>query len=503
MAADPSSNPHSPQFRRTSRNLFAPWSHVVRGEPGPAAPPDPPATSIAPPEGLDRSHLGTAVSDIPHSTGPSGAAEALAPPPGGGGNAGAPSREKKPAWNRPSDGSVEAEPVMGAVSWPALSEATRASTKSSSSDSLKAPSDGSVFAPPAPVVTSSPSKPTANISNSNPSTNNAAPARQKSMKRGGGGNSSGSTITSKGGVVLPNGRPVVPPLMPPASAESSQNSSGKPVTSEPPIRDLTNKGGGNWDHGSRGGGFSSQLHGGNEHYRSYGGNKGGNNGVGGPHHNSGNRRDQGGTHEWSHRSFGGGRDVQMQQRPQRQTRPMVRPFLRPPQLVSPPFMPPPPHLSTFGSPMGYHDVPSHLFYVPTPPPPESLVGMPFVAPPVMFFAAPDPQLQASVAKQVDYYFSAENLCKDIYLRQNMDEEGWVPVSLIAGFNRVRNLTTNIQFILETLKTSTVVEVQGDKVRRRNDWMNWPPLAPVPNVSHPSALSNSDSLAARMRNVGLE
>uniref|UniRef100_A0A1D1XD84 Uncharacterized protein n=1 Tax=Anthurium amnicola TaxID=1678845 RepID=A0A1D1XD84_9ARAE len=148
MAADPSSNPHSPQFRRTSRNLFAPWSHVVRGEPGPAAPPDPPATSIAPPEGLDRSHLGTAVSDIPHSTGPSGAAEALAPPPGGGGNAGAPSREKKPAWNRPSDGSVEAEPVMGAVSWPALSEATRASTKSSSSDSLKAPSDGSVFAPP-------------------------------------------------------------------------------------------------------------------------------------------------------------------------------------------------------------------------------------------------------------------------------------------------------------------------------------------------------------------
>uniref|UniRef100_A0A1D1XGX9 La-related protein 1B n=1 Tax=Anthurium amnicola TaxID=1678845 RepID=A0A1D1XGX9_9ARAE len=461
-AADPSSNPHSPQFRRTSGNLSSPWSHIVRGEPDPAAPPSPPA-SIAPPEGLDRSPLATAASDSPPAAGPPGAAEVLDQGGGGGNAAAALSREKKSAWSRPSNGSAEAEPVMGAVSWPALSEATRASPKSSYSDSLKGPSDGSVFAPPAPVVTSSPSKPTANISNSNPSTNNAAPARQKSMKRGGGGNTSGTTITSKGGVVLPNGRPVVPPLMPPASAEASHDSSGKPVTSEPPIRDLTNKGGGNWDHGSRGGGFSSQLHGGNEHHRSYGGNKRGNNVAGGPHHNFGNRRDQGGTHEWSHRSFGGGRDVQMQQRPQHQPRPMARPFLRPPRLVTPPFIPPPPRLSTFGSPMGYHDIPSHHFYVPTPPPPESLVGMPFVAPPAMFFAAPDPQLQAAVAKQIDYYFSPQNLCKDIYLRQNMDEEGWVPVSLIAGFNRVRNLTNNVQFILETLKTSTMVEVQVYRV----------------------------------------
>lgn len=55
---------------------------------------------------------------------------------------------KKPAWNKPSNGLVEAGPVMGAVSWPALGEATRASPKSSSADSLKSLSDGSASAPP-------------------------------------------------------------------------------------------------------------------------------------------------------------------------------------------------------------------------------------------------------------------------------------------------------------------------------------------------------------------
>jgi la-related protein 1 len=34
------------------------------------------------------------------------------------------------------------------------------------------------------------------------------------------------------------------------------------------------------------------------------------------------------------------------------------------------------------------------------------------------------------------FCSDENLCKDIYLRQHMDDQGWVPVTLIAGFNQV-------------------------------------------------------------------
>lgn len=56
---------------------------------------------------------------------------------------------KKPAWNKPN-GSTEAGPVMGAVSWPALSESTKASPKSVSYDPLKTPLDGSV--PPPQVI---------------------------------------------------------------------------------------------------------------------------------------------------------------------------------------------------------------------------------------------------------------------------------------------------------------------------------------------------------------
>jgi len=37
---------------------------------------------------------------------------------------------------------------------------------------------------------------------------------------------------------------------------------------------------------------------------------------------------------------------------------------------------------------------------------------------------------------VCFFCSNDNLCKDMYLRRHMDEQGWVPVALIAGFNRV-------------------------------------------------------------------
>ena len=48
---------------------------------------------------------------------------------------------KRPAWNKPSNGAVsEANPVMGADSWPALSVSTR-NTRKSSSESLKALTD--------------------------------------------------------------------------------------------------------------------------------------------------------------------------------------------------------------------------------------------------------------------------------------------------------------------------------------------------------------------------
>ncbi|CAA6663235.1 unnamed protein product [Spirodela intermedia] len=483
-AADSSSasDAHSTRLRGNNRNLSSPWSHVVRGEPestpGTDCPSSPAAATermAAPGEQFDPPRPGPSIRSPP-------------PPPssyggdhGASGNASAPSREKKSPWSAPSNGLTEVEPVMGAVSWPALSEATKNFSKPSSSDSLKALPDGSVPAHLAPMAASPSGKATANNTNSNISANYG---RQKSTKRAG-GNGSGNTIPSKGGVTIANGRPV-PPLLSPTSAEASQ---GKVVSSEPSTRDLSNRSSSSWDHGSRSGGFSPQPQ--------------GEMSIIGIMVVAGGKRwwgrDRGG-YDWNQRSFSGNRDAHMQQR--QQPRGMARPFIQPPPLVPAPFIPPPPRVSPFGSPIGYHEIPSPVFYIPTPPH-ETMRGIPFVAPSAVYFAAPDPHLPMMVSKQIDYYFSPENLCRDTYLRQNMDEEGWVPISLIASFNRVKILTDNIQFILETLRTSTVVEVQDGKVRRRNDWMNWPPLTPGASSLHAPESPNPDALAARVRNMGLE
>ncbi|XP_052876683.1 la-related protein 1C-like [Gossypium arboreum] len=81
----------------------------------------------------------------------------------------------------------------------------------------------------------------------------------------------------------------------------------------------------------------------------------------------------------------------------------------------------------------------------------------------------------------------------------MDDQGWVPIKLIAGFKKVSLLTDNIQLITDALQSSTVVEVQGDQVRKRIDWMRW--IMP-PSVHFPTK-SGQDTLAARVQNISLD
>lgn len=50
----------------------------------------------------------------------------------------------------------------------------------------------------------------------------------------------------------------------------------------------------------------------------------------------------------------------------------------------------------------------------------------------------------------EYYFSIENLERDFFLRRKMDQQGFLPISLIASFHRVQALTTNVNLILEVI-----------------------------------------------------
>ncbi|WIA17331.1 hypothetical protein OEZ85_014194 [Tetradesmus obliquus] len=60
----------------------------------------------------------------------------------------------------------------------------------------------------------------------------------------------------------------------------------------------------------------------------------------------------------------------------------------------------------------------------------------FYPPPAVTPNAVSPDaLKESVRRQIEYYFSGENLGRDFFLRGKMDSEGWISLVLIAGFNR--------------------------------------------------------------------
>lgn len=82
-------------------------------------------------------------------------------------------------------------------------------------------------------------------------------------------------------------------------------------------------------------------------------------------------------------------------------------------------------------------------------------------------------LRAKIVQQIEYYFSDENLTDDHYLISLMDDQGWVPISIVAKFKRVANMCTDTPFILDSLLFgSSIVEVQGNKIRRRDGWSKW-------------------------------
>ncbi|KAJ3279246.1 component of La ribonucleoprotein [Borealophlyctis nickersoniae] len=150
----------------------------------------------------------------------------------------------------------------------------------------------------------------------------------------------------------------------------------------------------------------------------------------------------------------------------------------------------------------------------------------------------------------EYYFSIENLCRDIYFRRQMDAtNGSVPLKVVAGFNRVRSLIVAAQnkaravpaapvpadgekpateaektaspeqaneeskpakedpdspswtnnLLTTALAGSEVVEILGDasgepRIRRREQWEFWllPPESTPPAAAGPGTGSNTGS-----------
>ncbi|KAG9491661.1 hypothetical protein GDO78_000265 [Eleutherodactylus coqui] len=75
-------------------------------------------------------------------------------------------------------------------------------------------------------------------------------------------------------------------------------------------------------------------------------------------------------------------------------------------------------------------------------------------------------LKECLKKQLEFCFSRENLSKDLYLMSQMDSDQFVPIWTIANMEEIKKLTTDMDLIVEVLRSTPVVQVdeKGEKVR---------------------------------------
>lgn len=83
-------------------------------------------------------------------------------------------------------------------------------------------------------------------------------------------------------------------------------------------------------------------------------------------------------------------------------------------------------------------------------------------------------IHQALKSQIEYYFSATNLPKDVFLREHMDSQGFVSLEFIADFSRVRGISQrNLNLVREACADSKEIDyVFGDGeelLRRREGW----------------------------------
>lgn len=79
-----------------------------------------------------------------------------------------------------------------------------------------------------------------------------------------------------------------------------------------------------------------------------------------------------------------------------------------------------------------------------------------------------------ISMQLEYYFSIDNLLKDMFLRRNMDSKGFVLLEVITNFNRMRPYSTDKDLLRTVCLNSEAIEIVigedgKDRLRRREGW----------------------------------
>ncbi|KAL2172405.1 hypothetical protein VTG60DRAFT_5680 [Thermothelomyces hinnuleus] len=107
-------------------------------------------------------------------------------------------------------------------------------------------------------------------------------------------------------------------------------------------------------------------------------------------------------------------------------------------------------------------------------------------PPYIYSPLFDPSIPI-LKSQVEYYLSVENLCKDYYLRQHMDGQGFVHLSTIAAFKRIKAVTEDLELLRLACSLSDQIEFGvGDdgieRLRTRDKWQHF--VLPVSERAEP-------------------
>ena len=90
----------------------------------------------------------------------------------------------------------------------------------------------------------------------------------------------------------------------------------------------------------------------------------------------------------------------------------------------------------------------------------------------------DPELREKIVKQVEWYFSDDNLMKDSFLMKhiNRNKLGYVSLKLVASLRKVKALAKDSEVVLASVRGSTLLALNEDETKIRR-------TTPAPQVDY--------------------
>ena len=118
-------------------------------------------------------------------------------------------------------------------------------------------------------------------------------------------------------------------------------------------------------------------------------------------------------------------------------------------------------------------VPLNPLLLQSQPPLSPSIGAPSQQSPQSQPASPGSARRDAIRVQLEYYFSVENLVRDVYLRSQMNDRGYVSLQTMRSFNKLRQMTGgDIDELVQAAVTSPMLKVKKGAVRLRKDWSKW-------------------------------